>query len=214
MAGAHTAPFGFRFALPPSLGCSPPHPRHRIPIPTAAAPALVAEQAPRIRPSTADPCRETPGGWRQAGVHTCLVRPDPRYRSGEQNHIDLETKCLSGLMGTWRCLGTGHGGTGAECVAPQLPGVMSSPPAALSSHYHLPYSTQFWRDEGRQREGTGETRCFAVAVATVVSLAARAHISRSYTECELLTCEQIIFFPLPEKSPPVPPQQPEPRRCC
>lgn len=49
--------------------------------------------------------------------------------------------------------------------------------------------------EGWQREGVSESLCFAVAVATVVSLVAGAHVSYSQKECEPLDCKNIIFFP-------------------
>lgn len=118
MAGAHKAPFGFRFPLPLSLGCSPPHPQHCIPIPPAAAPARWLNKQHGYNRALQIPAGRCLVGGRQAGVHTCLLRPVLLYRYGELNHIDLETKCLSGLTGLWQCLGTSHGGTGAECVAP------------------------------------------------------------------------------------------------
>lgn len=75
-----------------------------------------------------------------------------------------------------RGLGTSCNRTGTEHVAAPAPtaGVMSCPPATLSPHHHFSCSALFWGGGGWQRQGVGESLCFAVAVATVVSLAAGA----------------------------------------
>lgn len=77
-------------------------------------------------------------------------------------------------------------------------------PAPLSPKYRLPCSALFLGGGGWQREGVGESLCFAVAVATVVSLVAGAHVSCSQPECELVACKQISSFRLLEKSHPLP----------
>lgn len=70
--------------------------------------------------------------------------------------------------------------------------------------------------EMRMVEGGYLSQCFAVAVATVVSLAAGAHASYSQHQCEPATCMQIFYSLLGKKAPCLPPcqQQLETRLCC
>lgn len=70
--------------------------------------------------------------------------------------------------------------------------------------------------ETRMVEGGYLSQCFAVAVATVVSLAAGAHASYSQHQCEPATCMQIFYSLLGKKAPCLPPsqQQLETRLCC
>lgn len=209
--------------LQPSVApphCSGPYSTPSIPHPDSSrtAPAVVTQrQHPAGPAGPTGPAREVPGARRQAGLCVCSARPSLGFRSGEQNHTDLETRCLPGPMGWSGARAPAMAGWEQGRSQPKtgLLGVMPSSSAALCPCCHLPCSALFWGDEGWQKEGVGESLCFAVAVATVVSLVAGAHISCSQPECELVTCKQIIFFPLLEKSPPLPPlQEPEPRRCC